>query len=70
MRPVLMLAIAIYLTLANGCANFESAYVNIYEGLKTRETFVHPDHEQKPSEKTMPFRDYETERIEVLNRSR
>ncbi len=54
------------ISLLAGCASSERVYGNIYEGLKTRETIVHPSVEPGPPEKSMSYQEYEAERKKLL----
>ncbi|HXM83028.1 MAG TPA: hypothetical protein VN929_14000 [Burkholderiales bacterium] len=49
--------------LVTGCANPEQ---HIYEGLKARESMVHPSLEPTPGEKSMSYSEYEAERKRLL----
>jgi len=66
MRTILTIALCAVLSLLAGCASSEIVYGNIYEGLKTREQIVDPSVEQKPSEKSMSYQEYEAERKKLL----
>ena len=66
MRAAIAIVVCAHLGLLAGCANSERYYGNVYEGLKTREAFVHPSVEQKPAEKSMSYQDYEAERKKLL----
>lgn len=49
----------------SGCASNEPLYGHIYEGLRMRETIVHPL-EPKPPEKSMSYQEYQVERKKLL----
>lgn len=66
MRIVLSTALCAHLTLLAGCASQERLYGNVYEGLKTRETLVHPSVAAKPPKKSMSYQEYEAERKKLL----
>jgi hypothetical protein len=65
MRIVVTLFLWCQIGLLAGCTS-ESVYGNIFEGLKTRETIVHPSAEQKPAEKSMTYQEYQAERKKLL----
>ncbi len=66
MRAAIAIALCAHLGLLAGCANSERYYVNVYEGLKTREAIVNPSAEQKPAEKSMSHQEYEAGRKNLL----
>lgn len=65
MRATLVIVLYLHLGLLAGCTS-EGVYGNIYEGLKIRESIVHPSAEQKPADKFISYQGYETERKKLL----
>ncbi|TCV80114.1 hypothetical protein [Sulfurirhabdus autotrophica] len=66
MRTKFTIVFFAQILLLSGCANKETAYANIYEGLKTRNVIMNPVSEQKPSDKSMSYQEYEAERKKLL----
>jgi hypothetical protein len=66
MRTTLVIVLCSHLGLVTGCTG-EHVYGNIYEGLRVREAIVHPSAEQKPTEKSISYQGYETERKKLLD---
>jgi hypothetical protein len=65
MRIAVTLVLWCQIGLLAGCTS-DSVYGNIFQGLKTRETIVHPSAEQIPTEKSMSYQEYEAERKKLL----
>lgn len=66
MRTFIAIVLFAQLGFITGCANKETAYANIYEGLRTRNAILNPAADQKPGEKPMSYQEYEAERTKLL----
>ena len=63
MHPVSIIVISVLLIALTGCVSKDQFYRGMYEGLKTRETNVHPQIDQHPvPQAVMPYEEYEAER--------
>lgn len=65
-RGAARVAVAVPLALLGGCANTTQIYGAMYEGLKTRESLIHPP-ELRVAAKPVSYSQYEIERRRLLD---